>query len=374
MDETAATTGMRSGGYYDDHSEYQRAVAGTAAGLIARCVADIPAPASGETFVVADYGCSTGRNSIASVRAAVEAVRARRADQPVAAIHNDLPTNDWNQLFANLRSSPEGYLGLDGPPVLALASAVSFFEPAAPAGSVHLGMSFSAAHWLRSQPEVTVPGGVYFPEATGGARAALAAQAADDWATFLAARAADLAPGGRLLVQMVGTDPSPGPEGPRVTGRLLLRAMGEVAAQMAREGALDPAALERYVLPVYARTPAEARRPLVDPESPLAGAFAVEACRTDEVPNPYLARWRADGDAGAYARAYAGFARAFTESSLREHLVVPGAAAGDADRLVEELYARLTERFAADPERDRFEDWTLTVVLARRPGRFAAPT
>ena len=210
------------------------------------------------------------------------------------------------------------------------------------------------------------PEGVYFCDATGQARAMLEAEAEADWTAFLAARAADLAPGGRLLVQMVGTAPSAGAAGPRVTGRLLLRAMGEVAAQMAREGALDPAAVARYLLPIYARTPAEARRPLEDPGSPLRGAFDVEACRIDEVPNPYLDAWRADGDADAYARSYAGFARAFTESSLREHLLAPGAAAADVDRLADDFYARLTERFAADPERDRFEDWTLTVVLARR--------
>jgi hypothetical protein len=28
-------------------------------------------------------------------------------------------------------------------------------------------------------------------------------------------------------------------------------------------------------------------------------------------------------------------------------------------------FRRLTARFAADPERDPFEDWTLTVVLIR---------
>ena len=56
-------------------------MAGTAAGLIARCVEGVPP--GGGTFVVADYGCSTGRNSAASVRAAVSAVRARRPGRPV---------------------------------------------------------------------------------------------------------------------------------------------------------------------------------------------------------------------------------------------------------------------------------------------------
>jgi hypothetical protein len=38
---------------------------------------------------------------------------------------------------------------------------------------------------------------------------------------------------------------------------------------------------------------------------------------------------------------------------------------GDVDGASDDYFARLTARFAADPERDRFEDWTLTVVLSR---------
>ena len=39
---------------------------------------------------------------------------------------------------------------------------------------------------------------------------------------------------------------------------------------------------------------------------------------------------------------------------------------GDPDALMDEYFERLTHRFAADPEHDAFEDWTLTVALARR--------
>ena len=87
---------------------------------------------------------------------------------------------------------------------------------------------------------------------------------------------------------------------------------------------------------------------------------------TDPVPNPYFTKWRSDGDADAYAAAYAAFVRGFTESSLRENLFVPGTRGAAVDDLVDAFFARLTARFAADPERDRFEDWTLTVVLGRR--------
>ncbi len=365
-EQAAATEGMKGGGYYDDHSEYQRATAGSGATFIQACVAAVVLPDEGRMFVIADYGSATGRNSAASVRLAVDAVRARRSDQAVAVIHNDLPANDWNELFANVTSAPTSYARAAGPPVLALASAVSFFEPAAPSRSVHLGMSFSAAHWLRSQPQVLLPGGFYFSEATGETRATLAAEAATDWVAFLSARAADLAPGGRLVVQTVGTDPAGAADGSRVTARKLMLAMSEVAEELVAGGLLDRASVDRYILPVYARTPAEASAPVAGPGAPLRDAFELIECRTDPVPNPYLAKWRDDHDAVAYGRAYSAFVRAFAESNLREHLFSPGAVEDGTDELLDRYFARLAERFAADPERDRFEDWTLTVVLARR--------
>jgi hypothetical protein len=285
---------------YDAHSQYQRAVTDTAAELIAQSVDAVPL-SSGVAFVVADYGSSTGANSVAAVRTAIETARGHDAARPVVALHNDLPTNDWNQLFRNLATSPDSYLQLAGPRVLPLASAVSFFLPAAPTGSVHLGVSFAAAHWLREQPKVAVPNGFYFCEATG----------------------------------------------------------------MANDGIVDRGAVRHYVLPVYARTVDEARAPLARVDSPVHDAFTVIECRTDPVANPYFTKWRADHDNAAYARAYPAFVRGFTESSLREHLFVPDATNTDVDAAVDEFFTRLTARFEADPERDRFDDWTLTVVLAR---------
>ena len=166
---------------------------------------------------------------------------------------------------------------------------------------------------------------------------------------------------------MVGSEPPAQAGGePRVTARLLLRAMAEVAAGMAADGDLDPGAVDRYVLAVYARTADEARAPLERTGSALADSFTVVECRTDPVANPYLDQWRADGDAPAYAKSYAAFVRGFTESSLRTNLFGPGSRGKSVDELTDEFFARLTTRFAADPERDRFEDWTLTVVLEHR--------
>ena len=161
---------------------------------------------------------------------------------------------------------------------------------------------------------------------------------------------------------MVGTQPDP--SGDLVTARGLLRAMAEVAHDMVEAGALDAGAVDRYVLAVYARTPDEAGAPLTEP--PLRAAFDVIECRTDPVANPYFDTWQQDHDADAYATAYAAFVRGFTESSLHNNLFTTGAIGASPDERLDEFFARLRARFASDPERDRFEDWTLTVVLARR--------
>ncbi len=361
----STTEGMKGGGYYDHHSQYQQAVAETGAERIRSCVAAVPAADPDQTFVIADYGAATGATSLASARTAVDAVRLGSPTRPIAVLHNDVPTNDWNTLFANVTTDAGSYTRADGPPVLPLASAISFFEPAAPAGSVHLGMSFSAAHWLREQPTVAVDG-FYFCEATGEARDELAAAADADWTAFLASRAADLARGGRLLVQMVGTEDEGDGGDPKVTARALLRAMAAVAREMADEGLLDPKAVDGYVLPVYARTVAEATAPLERAGTPVADAFEPVEVRTDPVANPYLTAWQADGDAAKYGAAYATFVRGFTESSLRDHLFADGAVGASPEQRLDEYFDRLSARFTADPERDAFEDWTLTVVLEKK--------
>lgn len=347
---------------YDDHSEYERRVAASGSDLVARSVAALPLPDPPAPVVLVDLGAATGRNSLAVLGGAVRELRRRVPDAPVVCVHNDLITNDWSELFANVSSSPDSYRHAPGPEVLSMASAGSFFDPTVPPGLAHLEVSFSAAHWLRHDVSAAVPEGFSFSEATGAAREALTAQADRDWRAFLESRAVDLAPGGRLIVQCVGTErDEEGSE--RVTARELLAAMHAVALDLASDGLLDPAAVERYVFPVYARTSAEARAPLDDADCPLE---PVEVS-TAPVANPYLDRWREDGDDEAYARDYAAFVRGFAESALRRGLFEPGVSSGSSvDEVVDAYFERLEHRFAARPEEDAFRDWTLTVVARRR--------
>lgn len=329
--DAGTTAGMKGGGYYDVHSEYQRRVLEGGDALIRRTVGQTPRGAS--AYAIADYGAGTGATSVHAMSTAIAAVRERDPGRPVLAVHNDVITSDFTQLFRNVA---DGYLD-DG--VYPAAVAGSFFHRVLPDATVQLGMCSNAAHWLSEQPEVESPTGMYFTDAPE-----LRALAARDWTAFASARAAELAPGGRLLVQGIATD------GDRVSAECLLRVMWRTATAMADDGLLDRAALDRYVFPVYCRSR--------DEIEPPPGLELVEAT-VDEVPNPYWEMLERDGDRAAYADAYTAFVRAFAESTLTEHLF------GDA-ALCDDFFDRFRLATEADPEAGRYEAFVLRAVFARR--------
>ena len=74
-----ATKGMVGGGYYDAHSSFQADTAASVAPLLQQAVAALTMPADGEV-TVADYGCSEGRNSMATVNTALESAHGARRE------------------------------------------------------------------------------------------------------------------------------------------------------------------------------------------------------------------------------------------------------------------------------------------------------
>ena len=275
----ATTAGMKRGGYYDAHSEYQRRVVEAGAAAIGEMASSVDLDAIEGPLTIVDYGAGTGANSVQALRTAIAAVRSRSRELPVVAIHNDLSTSDFGAL--RLAAEEGGYLELDGGPIYSMAAAGSFFDQVLPDAAVRIGMCSNAAHWYRRQPEVGDLDGMCFATAQGTQRAQLGAQAESDWTDFLTARAAELAPGGRLLVQGIGTDD----EG-RVSAALLLDQMWRAAQELTERELLDREVLARFVFPVYCRSTAEAAAP-VEPGGALADELTLLTSRMAEVPNPY---------------------------------------------------------------------------------------
>jgi cyclopropane-fatty-acyl-phospholipid synthase len=353
----ASTSGMKGEGFYDAHSEYQRRVIEAGDELIGDAAGSLePAPERAATIV--DYGSGTGATSVRAVGTAIAAIREGGRDRPLQVIHNDVPDNDFTQLFRNVAGT-DGYLRAGGP-VYALAAAGSFFDQVIPDHSADLGMCSNASHWLRHQPTARIQDGMYFCEAAGDEREAIASQAAQDWHSFLSARARELRPGGRLVVQGIGSDDS----GEHVSASRLLRVMWRAADQLAEAGQLDRETLEDYVFPVYCRSPAEAKRPLEDGE--LERELELVTERLDEVPSPYWETYERSGDAEAYADTYVEFVRAFAESTMLANLFEPGARGTDPAKLCDRYFEVLRGICAETPDEGRYEAWILRLVIARR--------
>ena len=101
-----------------------------------------------------------------------------RPNGSVTIVYEDQPLNDFSTLTRMVQ-------GQAGPPPLhepargiyVLASGTSFYQPVLPPGSLHLGISATAMHWLSAKP-TDIADHIHAVGAEGAAPAAFSAQAA----------------------------------------------------------------------------------------------------------------------------------------------------------------------------------------------------
>src|SRR5689334_11018950 len=91
---------MEGRGAYNRSSRVQATGLMPAIDLLKRAAEGAALPPAPQPAVVADYGCSAGHNSLLPIGVAVHGLRARMAaNQPIAVVHTDLPSNDFSALF-----------------------------------------------------------------------------------------------------------------------------------------------------------------------------------------------------------------------------------------------------------------------------------
>jgi hypothetical protein len=340
-DVAIANKPMEGGGFYNRNSDFQAAGIERALPLFeaaARTVlADGPAHSP---LVIADYGASQGRNSMKPMGLAIDVLRDRLgAGRPIEVIHTDLPGNDFASLFTTLQDGGSSYL-TGRPGVFPSAVGRSYFEPILPAGRVHLGWNTWTLHWLSRSPVEPTDHTMAVFSAAPGAAEAVRRQAAQDWASFLAARSAEMAPGAKLLTLAIGALPDEhGWKWPST-------ALWEAASQMADEGLVSQGELTRLTIPVYGRT-------VADLEAPFAGGayfgLTLEHVEVVEGPDPFWETFQETGDADQLGRQWAAMLRAVSSQIVAEAF----AARPQRDALIDDLFARLARRMAATPQRHR---------------------
>jgi long-chain acyl-CoA synthetase len=353
--ESGSTHGVMEGdGAYNRHARLQATGIALALPLLEEAVRNITLNGGDQPVVIADYGSSQGKNSLAPMRVAIKAVRARLgADRPISVVHIDQAANDFNTLFDVLHGDAGRY-ALDDPNVFPCAIGRSFYERVLPPDHVDLGWSSYAAVWLSHIPAL-IPGHFVAIHSVGGVRAAFERRAAEDWEAFLSLRARELRPGGRLVVVLPGLDDN------GLSGfEDLFDHANATLTEMVGEGAITADERERMVLGAYPRRRCDLLAPFG--HNSQFGGLTVERYELSVLPDTAWAEYERDGNAELLASRRAGFFRATFAPSLASALT-RGNDNGTSRAFAERLEDRLKRRLAMQPA--PLQSFVQTSVLAK---------
>jgi hypothetical protein len=338
---------MNGHGYYNRHSILQAAAAELGIAALREAASVVPLPKPPNPLIVADYGCSQGQNSLRPMGEAVSTLR-ERTERAVTVVHTDLPSNDFSSVFEVVSTDPSSYLRTDAN-AYALAAGRSFYEEILPPGSVALGWSATTTHWLGDLP-VAVPGHLAAMSSDDPAiQQRFAQQAAADWDGFLGARAAELQPGGRLVLVESCTHPDG-----HVGSEDLFALMDEVLAELVAEGEIAAEAAAQATLPLWMRTPEEYSEPI----DSHPGLETVSARVVEDQRSPLWTRFEQDGDVDAYAAASIASMRAWSGAMLAAAITDPA--------ILDEYYERCRDKGVADPDRLHLQVFHIVLDIARR--------
>jgi indole-3-acetate O-methyltransferase len=307
---------MWSGGYYSTATKGAKDVIDRATPLVLEAIRRMPDTGTSNPFTLTDMGCADGGTSIDLVRQAVGAVRARWPQRPITVVYSDQPRNDYNSLFQLIHGLTPIPTYLDEiEEVYVLASATSFYRPILPIGTLNLGFSATAMHWLSRKP-CDLTNHVQAVGAEGAELAAFAEQGRRDWQTILLQRARELMPSGRLVLVNFAKD-----EAGRYLGNTggvnMFDIFNVLWQHFAAEGIISADEYVRMTLPQYYRTVEEFTHPLTDTANPVYRAgLRLEQCETRVVLCPFAVEFRQHRDATRFAHEYIPTLRSWTESTF----------------------------------------------------------
>jgi hypothetical protein len=342
-------TAMEGDGFYNRHSSLQAAGIASVLPLWQKMAESVEIDDG--PLVIADYGSSQGRNSMAPMRAAIKALRAKAGpDRPVEVIHTDLPSNDFASLFRALHEDPNSYMtGITD--VFPSAIGRSYFEPIVAPNRVHLGWNTWTMQWMSRMP-VDVPDQMFaWMSASDEVRAAVKLQQAIDWRRFLEARSSEMRRGARLLSAF------PGRTAEGTGWEWLCGELWAAVLEMTRAGLLSNEEQRHINLPVNPRTLEEINTPFA--ETGLFGGLEIEHVEIIKVADPCWNDFQDTGDAKQLAKRHADTTRAWAGPTIKGQISTNH----DVETVLEDLFGRFANRLAVAP---RPHEPHLAVVVLRK--------
>ena len=339
---------MTSGGAYSLATLGAKDVIDGAWPLVREAIERIP-DRPGRPFTFSDMGTADGGTSLDMIGNAIAAIRGRFGERDVQIVYTDQPRNDYNAIFRMVHglTGQASYLDhFDN--VQVLASATSFYKAILPPDTLDLGFSATAMHWLSRKP-CDNPDHVHAVGATGAVLEAFQQQAADDWQAILLRRAAELAPGGRLVLVNFGVD-----EEGRYLGNTggvnMFDTFDALWRRFVADATISEAEYAAMTLPQYYKNVQEFRAPLDSPDCEVSRAgLSVEHCETRVVPCPFAADFRRHGDTARFAREYVPTLRSWSAATFRSALDTDRSD-DERDRIIDGFYAAYEAMVREAPE------------------------
>ncbi|KAL5781107.1 hypothetical protein ACOSP7_006136 [Xanthoceras sorbifolium] len=293
---------------------------------------------------IADLGCATGYNTLATIDMVVETVRLRYVKEcgfepEFEVFFSDLPTSDFNSLFRSLKKTRQYYAaGVPG----------SFYHRLFPNGKLHIAVSLSALHWLSKIPDGVLDkrsaarnkGRAWIEGAKKEVVEAYAKQAEKDLEDFLNCRKEEIAAGGVLFIMMGGRPESQPAE--NQLGDPESRAkhpftisMDQAWEDLLNEGSIEEETRDMFNIPAYMRSIEEVERGIK-----RCGGFEIERIEYKRIVE-HSEEKQKEGmrDPVSYGRAEANLVRATLKPIVQAHL---------GPYLSNQLFNRFESRVSSD--------------------------
>lgn len=340
---------MSSGGVYSLATKGAKDVINNATPMVAHAIDSIPLQAFRSHFSIADMGCADGGTSLEMIRNALTSVRQKAPDTPISVTYTDQPRNDFNALIKNIHGlGPfESYLS-QFDYVYPVFSGTSFYREILPPGSLHLGFSATAMHWLSDKPG-DISTHVHMIGAKEEELERYRAHAHNDWRQILLHRAKELVTGGKLVLVNFCIDRN-GQYLGNTGGVNMFHTFNELWLEFVKLGRVTKDEYVAMTLPQYYNTVEEFSAPLADPTDPAYQAgLRLEHIETQVVPCPFAADFRDHGDVEKFAEEYIPTIRTWNESIYFNALSTERSLE-ERQRLIEDYYASYKHRVRENPD------------------------
>ncbi|KAL7089809.1 hypothetical protein ACP275_12G000600 [Erythranthe tilingii] len=349
---------------YWKNSSLQKRAADKVKHIITEAMEEMYVEKRPKSIGIADLGCSTGPNTLSSIKQLVHTVLLQTTthhpepEPEFRVFLNDLPTNDFNTLFQSL---PDFYTQLN--PVRRIyisAYPGSFYGRLFPDHCLHFIYSSNSLHWLSK-----VPAGIYdehgfsinkksiyiSERSTEEVSLAYLKQFQDDFSLFLKSRSEEVVCGGRMVLILLGrTGSHHADRGNSVFWEIMYRSL----SIMVDEGEIEEEKLESYEVHFYAPSKEE-----LEDEVRKEASFKLDVFEMFEMDHHHQNENDiiSDNDM-SYGTAVANTVRSIQESMLANHF-------GDSilDKLFQHYARLLDQEFAA--ANDHINSITTVLVLTK---------